>query len=401
MNSRSDAERCTVSPTTGKTAIDFMKAAVSACGGASALARRIGCTAGLVYKWFAGANEPSCGALIKAEQASGVSLDDYMPEIKRGAELFRCAGEWKAGLYPSVLIHRPPFIGKNKLCAILKGNYREDTLTVRNLAGVCEHKKCWDAEGSHQPKEARKDDLKSCASPATGKTFADYIRDRMRERGMNGAEFARLVGISESTISRYANGTSEPCIHVLRRIEKACGVSIDGHIPEIDRGMEIFRNWKTWKEGFTPAKLRRNGVCIGEERYESILAGTVDEEYMTIHNAIAVCEYYDRWMEENEAECAETPEETARCKEADYIREARAEEESGEKGYFAAIRIARKIIQNCKGSEIKLRRIRRDVWTFETKRAYRCEIDFESGEFKAYRKKDGGLSVRRKLREFA
>lgn len=402
MNSRSDAERgATVSPTTGKTAIDFMRAAVTACGSAGTLAKRIGRAAGLVYKWLAGANEPSYGALIEAEQASGVSLDEYMPEIRRGAQLFRCAEEWREGLLPPALINRPPFVGEEKLRKILKGNYREDTLTVRNLVGVCEYRKWWDEEGSHQPKEARNDDLQSCASPATGKTFAEYIHDRMRERGMNGAEFARLTGICASTILRYANGTREPRILALRGIEEACGVSIAGYIPEINRGMEIFRNWESWKEGFTLAKLHRNGVCIGEERYESIIAGVVDEGYMTIHNTVAVCEYYDRWMEEHAGECAETPEETAFSKEADYIREARAEEESGEKGYYAAMRIARKIVQNCKGSEIKLRRIRRDMWTFETKRVYRCEIDFEHNEFRAYRKRDGGLSVRRKLSEFA
>lgn len=390
----------TVSPTTGKTAIDFVNAAVIACGSQTALANEAGLsTPSLVWAWLRGVCEPTYGALIAMERASGVSLDEYVPEVKRGAELFRKAGEWKEGLSDSVINYAPSFISERKRVQILRGNCREDTLTMCNLVGVCEHKKWWDEEGSKVERVYAKKTAMN-ASPTTGKAFVDYLRDRMQERGMGCEAFGRFTKVSSGNISKYERGLGEPSISTVRKIEEACGVSIDRYIPEINRGMAIFKNWESWKNGITLAKLRGHGVAIGIDRYESIRAGIVSEEMMTIHNAIAVCEYYDQWAEAHEGETI-APEKLA-FSEEDYAREASIGLEDGEKGYQAALKIARKIIQQCRGSEVKLRRIRRNVWQFETLTVYRCEIDFESGEFRAYyRKRDGELSVRRKLREFA
>lgn len=57
-----------------------------------------------------------------------------------------------------------------------------------------------------------------------GKTFTP-LRNLRRARTLNQADLARLVGISQQTLSKYESGRLEPSADVLARLAAILGVS--------------------------------------------------------------------------------------------------------------------------------------------------------------------------------
>lgn len=60
------------------------------------------------------------------------------------------------------------------------------------------------------------------------------IKKYIRTHGLNQAEFARLVGISESAVCRWLRGERVPQYQALKRLAAVTGVSVE----KIARGFE-------------------------------------------------------------------------------------------------------------------------------------------------------------------
>lgn len=407
MNCRSDAPRrgLTASPTTGKIAKDYLLEAVKAVGGSGReLTKRIGYADASLSPWFLGQCEPTYGALIRIEEVTGVPIDDYIPEVKKGAELFRHANEWREAFYPNVMKKHAAFIGEKKRLEILRGKYNENTLTIWNLVGVCEYKKWWDTGGANTDIACESYEMRVHPSPTTGKTFSQYVLDRMDERGMSTIQFATFIGESTRSVYRWIREECEPSLTIIRRIEDKFRISINSYIPEINRGVAILENWPSWREGFKPAAMRDHGITFGNGRFNAIRQGYVKEYGLTIRNLIVVCEYYDDWIAKNGGEKIEadgemvyvSPEEEE-VDEESYKAKAEKELEDDEPRYKEAMKAMRWAIGCFDGAEFKLKRTRKNVWRFETRHFYVCEIDFAEKELRVYYKKDGKLSFRREL----
>jgi transcriptional regulator with XRE-family HTH domain len=57
--------------------------------------------------------------------------------------------------------------------------------------------------------------------------FADNLRDAMEERGITGAELARLSGLHFVTISRILNGKLCPTLETCEKLANAAGMRPD------------------------------------------------------------------------------------------------------------------------------------------------------------------------------
>lgn len=63
---------------------------------------------------------------------------------------------------------------------------------------------------------------------ALGKpTIIDILKLRMYEMGLNQSQLAKLLGVSQSRISEYLSGKSEPTLKICREICKKLNVSAD------------------------------------------------------------------------------------------------------------------------------------------------------------------------------
>jgi transcriptional regulator with XRE-family HTH domain len=58
------------------------------------------------------------------------------------------------------------------------------------------------------------------------KGYSD-LGEFLRETGMTQADFAALVGVRQSLISRIVNGTRSPSLSLAVRISKASGVPVE------------------------------------------------------------------------------------------------------------------------------------------------------------------------------
>lgn len=58
------------------------------------------------------------------------------------------------------------------------------------------------------------------------------LRNLRRARTMNQADLARLLGVSQQTLSKYENGTVEPPAHMKARLAAVLGVSVHDVFPE-------------------------------------------------------------------------------------------------------------------------------------------------------------------------
>lgn len=83
------------SPTTGKTACDFLRDAFARIAiDIAEVARQMRTSSISVYKWRAGASVPRFGHLEQLSEISGVSLETYLPEAVRGKILLQNAQAW-------------------------------------------------------------------------------------------------------------------------------------------------------------------------------------------------------------------------------------------------------------------------------------------------------------------
>lgn len=57
--------------------------------------------------------------------------------------------------------------------------------------------------------------------------LGEMIIDRSRKLGISQKELANLVGVTDTTMSRYINGTREPKIEILSNISSVLQISID------------------------------------------------------------------------------------------------------------------------------------------------------------------------------
>lgn len=120
---------------TGRTVRDYMLAAVEATGGGRKLAEAIGRNEERIYNWASGAQLPKVRMLLGIEEKSGVSLDEYLPEIRRG---MRAVEEMrKAGQGISKRDRAALGIGHNSWCDYMRGDRAADGLSLITLFAVC------------------------------------------------------------------------------------------------------------------------------------------------------------------------------------------------------------------------------------------------------------------------
>ncbi len=359
-----------------------MFAAVAATGGvAFTLEKMIGRK---ISAWVTDQCEPNYKSLIDIETASGVDLDEYLPEVKKGVALLRNAKEWAEAFNPTVLRQNADFIGDQRGRDVLKGTLREDTLKISTLIGVCQYHEMWEhGEIIIQPKEARKADYQP--SPTTGRCFAEYIADVLETNKINAAQLAKTIGEKNIRgVYRWASGQVEPRLGAIRRIEKKYGMPIARYIPEVDRAVYLLQNWKTWESEFTKNKLDQNGIFFSTETFNAIRRGTLNEKCLSIQKCIRICNYYEERhgaIEDDE----------------DLTTVHGAPIEKGEPGLMQATKAMRWAIGLFRASEFNLQHVKKNIWKFETRRFYVCEIDFEKNELRAYFKKTGELSFRKEL----
>lgn len=333
--------------------------------------------------WLTNQCEPNYGSLINIEAASGVDLDEYLPEVKKGVALLRNAREWADAFNPTVLRQNADFIGDARGRDALKGTLREDTLKISTLISVCRYREMWErGEIVVQPKETRRSEYQS--SPTTGRRLAEYVADVL---DMNKISAARLAGSIESNtrdVHRWVSGQTEPRLVMIRKIEKKYGLPIAQYIPEVERAVWLLQNWKTWREDFTKNKLDQNGIFFSHDKFNAILRGELDEGRLTVQKCIRICNYYEERhgaIEDNE----------------DLTTVHGVPMEKDEPGLMQATKAMRWAIGLFRASEFNLQHIKKNVWQFETRRFYTCEIDFEKNELRVYFKKTGELSFRKEL----
>ena len=82
----------------GKDISQYIQAALDKTGlSQGALSRAIKVNQSSFSGWINGRNEPTAGILKRIEAVSGVSLDEYVPEINRGIELLQNVSKWSDG----------------------------------------------------------------------------------------------------------------------------------------------------------------------------------------------------------------------------------------------------------------------------------------------------------------
>ena len=120
---------------TGCTVRDYMLAAVEAAGSGRKLAEAIGRNEERIYNWASGEQLPKVRMLLKIEEKSGVSLDEYLPEIRRG---MRAVEEMrKAGQGISKRDRAALGIGHNSWCDYMRGDRAADGLSLTTLFATC------------------------------------------------------------------------------------------------------------------------------------------------------------------------------------------------------------------------------------------------------------------------
>lgn len=120
---------------TGRTVRDYMLAAVEAAGSGRKLAEAIGRNKERIYNWASGEQLPKVRMLLEIEGKSGVSLDEYLPEIRRGmraVEEIRKAGQGISKRDRAAL-----GIGRNSWNDFLRGDRGADGLSLTTLFAVC------------------------------------------------------------------------------------------------------------------------------------------------------------------------------------------------------------------------------------------------------------------------
>ena len=87
-------------------------------------------------------------------------------------------------------------------------------------------------------------------------TFCNRLK--MLRDSESQASFARKIGLSQVTYSRYEGGTREPDLETLCQIGKICGVSVDWLLGLVDD---------------SPTALHNPRISFAEQKLEAVKSG--------------------------------------------------------------------------------------------------------------------------------
>lgn len=130
---------------TGKNVLEYVRAAWKQTGlTQGAFARAIKASPTSTSCWISGRNEPTAGILLRMEAVSGVKLDDYVPEIKRGIELLRNVPKWSDGFVRWKMSRFGLNFGNKRIVEAREGLVNEGGRLVPNmLIRLCRYYEFW------------------------------------------------------------------------------------------------------------------------------------------------------------------------------------------------------------------------------------------------------------------
>ncbi|MCR5429959.1 MAG: helix-turn-helix domain-containing protein [Eubacterium sp.] len=75
--------------------------------------------------------------------------------------------------------------------------------------------------------------------------WQDKVNDLMKERGINQKQLSQLSGITESSISRYLNGSQRPRIDIIINIAEALHVETDYFLEDKEKSESAYNSIAT------------------------------------------------------------------------------------------------------------------------------------------------------------
>lgn len=139
---------------TGYTVRDYILAAIEAAGSGMKLARIIGRDKQNIYNYKNGAFTPKLSTLMRIEEKTGVSLDEYLPEIRGG---MRAAEEMRKASQPVSLRDALTYgIARTYWYEYRRRKRTVEQLEINTLFGLCRmYEKQKALSKPRKPKEAK------------------------------------------------------------------------------------------------------------------------------------------------------------------------------------------------------------------------------------------------------
>ena len=134
-----------VSPTTGKTANDYVMDAIYASDmSARKFCKSCGFKDSGVTQWAQRALQPSISTLFLVERFTGRKIADYLPEVMQGITLLQHADEWRRAFGYKPMRRFGLYIGANAKRIILHGGDIATTdIKLETVAKVCDYYEWW------------------------------------------------------------------------------------------------------------------------------------------------------------------------------------------------------------------------------------------------------------------
>lgn len=203
-----------VSPSTGRTMREYISDSMALIGKTSRqMERDYGFCHVPIGTWVRGESNPSLAVLLRWEKATGLPLNDYIPEIHKGVDLMVRAKEWERGFMYCTRQCSGCHISRGKRAECLAGTITTNGMWPSTPMAFVAAKKVWD--------ESHAGDEKTEYVPKQ-KTFLkareddSFDVDVVQVYGDEGARAARMC--------RWATGQNSTKAYGLSRLKEGLWV---------------------------------------------------------------------------------------------------------------------------------------------------------------------------------